>query len=249
MSLETFQAGHDRLNRAGWPNSYWGERGDWLAVLGQSRDSDTIERSNFRVAVARLESINPDCYAVESESHCLVGWVETLLVDPTNAAAVAEAEAIRDSLAQYPILCEDDLSELETEELGEAWEAWGRRDAIEQTRKALAEVFADWLGEFAELIDVEWQLEELELAAEVDAARDTGREYVNGADCVFDFADIALGVVENNAEDIYDKVIDAALPDIVADMRLGDAEARRAILELAPEASDFWTEAFYMSRD
>ena len=90
-TLRTFDQMHTDCRRSLQPCAYWGDRGDWLTVLGQHCDSDCLERSNFVVAVDRLDQLDTDCYAIESEGHWAVGWVETLLIDPDNAAAVALA--------------------------------------------------------------------------------------------------------------------------------------------------------------
>jgi hypothetical protein len=80
----------------------------WLvAPVSQTRDSEALTRSNFRVAVRSLESVDPD--GVDP------GWYEIILVRP-GSKAHTDAWEMECSLADYPILDESDWSELEYEE-------------------------------------------------------------------------------------------------------------------------------------
>ena len=102
------------------PSHYMGQAWDGWAVapVGQSRDSDTVERSNFRVTLDRLTHGNDDGETVRvvRERHFLVGWVEWIAIDPKDTFAMTEAEMIATELEDYPILDDDDHSELEWEE-------------------------------------------------------------------------------------------------------------------------------------
>ena len=95
--------------------AYWGEREGWGIALTQHRDSDTVERSNWRVIVPDMLAQYPDDAAVESASHWAVGWVEHLLVRP-GTAAYAAAERWAAKLANYPLADEDDYGQLEWDE-------------------------------------------------------------------------------------------------------------------------------------
>lgn len=92
--------------------AYWGTRAGWLIALSQHRDSDTIERSNWRTIVPAMLRAYPEDAAVESMSNWAVGWTEHLLVRPGTAAAVA-AQRWADKLADYPLADEEDYSLLE----------------------------------------------------------------------------------------------------------------------------------------
>lgn len=245
--MRTMNQIHSDCNRAGQPCSYWGDHGHWVAVLGQSRDSEAVERSNFRVACAMLAEVDDECYHVDCESHWAVGWVETLLVDPSNAAALAVAEDIRERLDDYPILDESDWSELETEECNENWDNWGRSDAETALRSALTSHVNDILWEYCETLDAESYIEALDLAPIVDAYRSEGEESPNH----FYSEKIVRAAMNGDAVDsLVDDIIDSLIAgELVAKMRCGDAAARQLILDLAPEASEFWIEAYYFSRD
>ena len=138
--METFDEQHQRLNRQGWSCSYWGDNGEWYVFLGRSRDSDSIEECNWQEAIDRLDklqaSINweefsdDDVYAIESESHWAVGWVETMLINPECYQAIELAEKMLEDLESYPILNEDRLSVMESELIEEDWQAYGKDDCL-----------------------------------------------------------------------------------------------------------------------
>lgn len=109
---------------------YWGDHPGWLIVVGQTRDSDCLERSNFRVIYAALSEHFGDDITIERCSHWLCGWVEHVLVNPYNRDAVAAAEAWRARLADYPVASDDDLSDLEWEEACDTMEGVARHDAL-----------------------------------------------------------------------------------------------------------------------
>ena len=104
--------------------AYWGECVGWGEVIGQHRDSEPLERSNFDVIRKDLESRFPQDVTVESSSHWAVGWTETVLVRPESEAWTAALEW-RERLAQYPVADDEDYSRVE-------WE-----DSVETIRECL----------------------------------------------------------------------------------------------------------------
>lgn len=116
--------------------SYWGGRPDWLIVDAMTRDSEAISRSNFRVALKRLEAISEEHVAVERSNHWAVGWVDYLIVDRENPAMVAAAKAIQAKLADYPVLDEEDFSREESDEADEVWRnCYSPKERIDYIRK------------------------------------------------------------------------------------------------------------------
>lgn len=95
--------------------AYWGEREGWYIALSQHRDSDALDRSNWRTIAPPMLAAHPDDAAIESMSNWAVGWVEYLLVRPGTAAETAALEW-RDNLADYPVADESDWSALEWED-------------------------------------------------------------------------------------------------------------------------------------
>jgi hypothetical protein len=111
------------------PQHYYGA--DWsgwlVAPVACHRDSDTVTRSNWRVFLSQMDRA-PDedkslavfedeaPYHIVKENHFLVGWVEWIAIHPLAAVHVRIAEDAARRLEEYPILDEDDWSELEHEE-------------------------------------------------------------------------------------------------------------------------------------
>lgn len=97
------------------PGCYNHEHADWnIGPCGQTRDSDTIEESNFRVAVASLAAIDPDeqDHEVHRFGHWACGWIEEIATRPGSPCDVL-ANELRESIDSYPILNEHDHSQLE----------------------------------------------------------------------------------------------------------------------------------------
>lgn len=88
-------------------------RQDWVVhPCSQTRDSDALARSNYRVA---LEILGGESDTVETHrfGHWACGWLEIILVHPSRAEDVAKTAC---ALADYPVLSDEDFSELEWEE-------------------------------------------------------------------------------------------------------------------------------------
>jgi len=102
---------------ASWPNHY-------SAGVGQSRDSDCLEASNF-VTMLRLLGGESDVVTVVRESHWLVGWVEWIAIEadgtPEADKALQIADEAKGRLEDYPVLDESDWSEREQEAANEVW--------------------------------------------------------------------------------------------------------------------------------
>jgi hypothetical protein len=102
---------------ASWPNHY-------SARVGQSRDSDALERSNFACMLAALGA-ESDVVTVVRESHWAVGWVEWIAIEadgtPESDKALETADTIAGNLQDYPVIDESHWSELEQEDANETW--------------------------------------------------------------------------------------------------------------------------------
>lgn len=132
---------------ATWPNHY-------SAGVGQSRDSDCLEQSNF-FTMLKLLGGESDVVAVVRESHWAVGWVEWIAVEtdgtPESDKALQIADEAKARLADYPILDEDDCSEREIEAANQTWSnyySWKERVAYIRKNSSQFEFhdFADMLG-------------------------------------------------------------------------------------------------------
>lgn len=104
------------------PDCYFGEvwPAYYSAGLGQSRDSDALERSNF---VCMLQALGgeSETVIVVRESHWAVGWVEWIAIHQDDAKALELADEVQDQLESYPVVNEDHWSQLEDEEAQEVW--------------------------------------------------------------------------------------------------------------------------------
>lgn len=108
---------------------------DWYMVVGRSRDSDPLEESNFATALKQLGG-ESETVQVMRVGHWACGWIEEIMVHPSDTVAVAKAQEIKDSLEEYPVLDEQDFSEREYEAALETWEnCFTQRQRIEFMRK------------------------------------------------------------------------------------------------------------------
>ena len=121
--------------------------GSWgITPIGQTRDSDALERSNYRRILQDMTRTHPDedmgDHALEwvsdfRSSHWAFGWSEQIIVrvlyDPDEDIVPSNiTSAFREIMTtasylseQYPVYDESDYSELELEEYDEAFDsAW-----------------------------------------------------------------------------------------------------------------------------
>ena len=98
------------------PNfGYSGEHGDWAIALSVTRDSGTLDRSNWEVITKDITERFPDDATTEYFSHWLCGWIEHLLVRPDSHAFDAMV-TWQHKLDQYPVADEQHWSEMEYNE-------------------------------------------------------------------------------------------------------------------------------------
>ena len=103
------------------------DHANMYVLLGRNRDSGCLENSNFDTA---LEALGGESKHVQVHrfNHWAVGWTELILIDPAADDKVKTAEEINCSLADYPVLDEEDFSRRETEEENETYEQNIRRE-------------------------------------------------------------------------------------------------------------------------
>jgi hypothetical protein len=87
----------------------------YVSIVGQHRDSEIIEQSNFAAALDRLGGENDESVVVARCGHWAVGWVETLYVK-IDSDKIQEAYKIFSELENYPVLDDQDLSDREFED-------------------------------------------------------------------------------------------------------------------------------------
>lgn len=133
------------------PRHYFGETWEgWYPVASVTRDSGILDRSNFRVIERRLSEL--PAVEVDEEgtpgvtvtrcSHFLCGWVDTLYVHGSAEEALRLADEFAGRLERYPVLCEDDWSDLESEEATKVWESFSLRDRVDACVRFDVSIFA-----------------------------------------------------------------------------------------------------------
>jgi len=123
----------DNYGGAQWP--------EYFVFLGQSRDSDALERSNFEQGLAALGG-ESDTVLVVSERHWAVGWVEWIAIHESDTAALIAADSMACALSDYPVLDEEHHSELEYNEVQEYWASLRVRERIELCAEHGLSIFA-----------------------------------------------------------------------------------------------------------
>lgn len=142
----------ENLKRWSMPDSYFGETWPdyFSAGTGQHRDSDALTRSNFRCMLRALGG-ESETVRVIHEGHWAVGWVEWIAIHESDAKALETADEIAATLADYPVLDDEDFSRLEDEEAAEVWrncyDASGRIDYVRRNRSQFEfRDFQDMIG-------------------------------------------------------------------------------------------------------
>ena len=139
----------NKLTRWELPPSYCGAYWpDYYVFMGQNRDSDALTRSNFRTALASLggETGEDDngimqCGVVR-ESHWACGWVEWIAIHVSAVRQVALAQQMLAALDDYPVLDEDDWSDLEYSEAMEYWDGMSLAGKVDFCRDCDVSIFA-----------------------------------------------------------------------------------------------------------
>ena len=134
--MTNLQALHEALTRWEVPDSWFGQHWDGYFVgLSQHRDSDALERSNFRSALEALGGESETVHVVR-EGHWAVGWIEWIAIHESDEKALSIQYEIEGSLANYPVLDEEDFCEEETKEANEVWRnCYDEKERIEYVRE------------------------------------------------------------------------------------------------------------------
>ena len=128
---------------------------DWLVTpVGHNRDSGTLEESNWHVALDMLGGEGSDV-EVHRFGHWGPGWFEIILVRP-GSDAHRIAQEIAASLADYPILSDDDYGMRELDAAYEWWMHMGLKERIRVCAKYRESVFAARHDEIPERVDISY---------------------------------------------------------------------------------------------
>lgn len=139
------------LKRWTMPRDYFGAKwpNHFSAGVGQSRDSDDLEQSNFATMLQLLGG-ESDIVTIVRESHWAVGWVEWIAIEADGTTesdkALETADAAQARLADYPVLDDDDYSAREQESANRVWrDCYSVKDRIKYVRANSSQFeFDDW---------------------------------------------------------------------------------------------------------
>lgn len=110
--IERWQMPRDYAGET-WPDYY-------NAGVGQSRDSDCLEASNF-AAMLKLLGGESETVIVVRESHWAVGWIEWIAIHESDESALFWADHTMAEFADYPVIDEEDWSQREMDEANDVW--------------------------------------------------------------------------------------------------------------------------------
>ena len=159
--MKTTKATENTLTRWTRPQRYVGATWEdyFQSGVGQSRDSDALERANFDAMRAALAAIPtpadwPHDFApwqVVSENHWAVGWVEWIAIHESAMDHLLRASEISQALENYSVVDESLFSEYEQSDANEIWRNCYRpKERIEWIRRHRSQFqfrdLADMLG-------------------------------------------------------------------------------------------------------
>lgn len=110
---------------------------DWFILpFTRKRDSCAYENSNFRSALKKLGGEQEGKVEVHRFNHWACGWYEMILVNNTEFDVLKAACKVCEAFDDYPVVDEDDLSELEIEEADVVWrECYNRKERVKYMRE------------------------------------------------------------------------------------------------------------------
>lgn len=120
-------------------------------VLGVSRtrDSGPLDESNFASALELLGGESEDVQ-IHRFGHWGPGWFEIILINPEAKDKLAIAEEIESSLADYPVLNEEDFSNREWEQINQYWDSLTLRDKYQYCHESGESIFAARANNFSD---------------------------------------------------------------------------------------------------
>ncbi len=102
---------------------------------------NALDDSNFRVALVMLGPEEDCSIEVHSFGHWAYGSYEQILVHESDAYSLAILQGIADKLADYPILDEEDYSNLTVERMNELWINLSLTERVEMCAKSGGSIF------------------------------------------------------------------------------------------------------------
>lgn len=119
------------------------ENQDWLVgPCGTNRDADVLTQANWKALNNELDKIDPDLldHEVHRFGHWANGWFEIVIIRP-NSKCVEFALECESGLANYPVLCENTLADLELESALDWWVIMSLKERVELCSKLDVNIF------------------------------------------------------------------------------------------------------------
>ena len=115
----------------------------FVAPVSITRDSQTLERSNWEVVTKHLSEVSASEASGEARlGHWACGWYELFLIHKDDAPALKAADEWACALADYPVADESHHSELEWNAVAEYWERASMSERIEALARFDCSIFA-----------------------------------------------------------------------------------------------------------
>ena len=115
----------------------------FVAPVSITRDSQTLERSNWEVVTGNLESLSVhDETGPVSMGHWACGWYEIFLIHESDTQALKAADRWACALADYPVADDEHHSKLEWDAVAEYWERATLRERAEALSRCNCSIFA-----------------------------------------------------------------------------------------------------------
>lgn len=124
-------------------------RAEYYVAAGRSRESSTLEESNFRSMLRALGG-ESETVIILRDSHWAVGWVETIYIHESDTARLQIADDLLTKLEDYPVISEDDWSDLEYTRACEYWERATISDRVYWCQRYRVSIFAARRNELPE---------------------------------------------------------------------------------------------------
>ena len=112
----------ENLKKWEYPKDYIGD--EWFGYyifLGQTRDSDCLEKSNFACGLQDIggELTNDNdmpLVCIVRENHWACGWLEWIAIHESAIKQLKRADELMAAIELYPVLNDEHYSELELNE-------------------------------------------------------------------------------------------------------------------------------------
>jgi hypothetical protein len=114
---------------------------NYYPIIGQHRDSNVLEQSNFDCFLAQLGGESKTVKVIRA-GHWAVGWVETVMIHKSDFNKLELADKIQDELERYPVVNEDDYMERQHEYVYELWKDLGLDGRIDMCHRNNVSIFA-----------------------------------------------------------------------------------------------------------